>query len=143
MIFLGDTNGSDKKLEDLSSATDMQKNGWVWSSNVRVNDLNYLGPDKYSDCSRYDKTWYGYANGAAIGTISATFHGSGSAVLNYGNCYFQGQVVVSLNGKEISRVGGFVFDKEISFNFAKGDILELKEINIAIIKLNTFKINVY
>ena len=121
----------------------MQKNGWTWSSNVRVNDSNYLGPDTYSDCSRNNKSWYGYAHGPAIGTISATFHGSGSAVLNYGNCYFQGLVVVSLNGKEISRVGAFVFEKEISFNFAKGDILELKEIYTGIIKLNTFKINEY
>ena len=121
----------------------MQKNGWTWSSNVIVNDVGHLGPSYYADCSRYNKTWYGYANGAAIGTISAVFHGSGSAVLNYGNCYFQGQVVVSLSGKEISRVGAFVFEKEISFNYAKGDILELKEINIGIIKLNTFKINEY
>ena len=121
----------------------MQKNGWTWSSNLHVNNAGYLGPSYYADCSRYEKSWYGYATGAAIGTISATFLGSGSAVLNYGNCYFQGQVVVSLSGKEISRVGAFVFEKEISFNFAKGDILELKEINTGIIKLNTFKINGY
>ena len=59
----------------------MQKNGWVWSSNVIVNDAGHLGPSYYADCSRYKESWYGYTNGAAIGTISATFLGSGSAVL--------------------------------------------------------------
>ena len=121
----------------------MQKNGWTWSGNdFRANDPNYVGPHLKADCSRYNKSWYGYAYGNAIGTIAATFQGSGSAVLNYGNCYHSGEVIVSLNGNELSRVWGFVFEKEISFGFAKGDILEVKETS-GIIKLNTFKINQY
>ena len=116
----------------------MQKNGWTWSGNdFRVNDPFYL-----SHCSRYGKSWYGYAYGNAIGTIAATFQGSGSAVLSYGNCYGDGDVIVSLNGNEISRIWGLLFEKEISFGFAKGDILEVKE-HLGIIKLNAFKINQY
>ena len=48
--------------------------------------------------------------------------------------YKIGYVSFVLNGKEISRVGPNEKTKEEEFEFLKGDMLSINEVNVAIIK---------
>ena len=72
--------------------------------------------------------------------LKTTFLGNGKAVLNYGNCYYKGQVKVLLNKKQISSAKGNVISKNVTFNYFKGDRLMIKKVNVAIIKLNSLEI---
>ena len=108
-------------------------NGW------RINVTNSMEPKYGFTCGR--KTWYGYNYAFSIGSIQASFEGTGTAKLRYGNCYMSGQVIVYLNGEEISRAEAYDTMKEVIFNYSKGDNLLLKEVNIAIIKLNSLELS--
>lgn len=122
----------DEKLENLSSAEVMRSNGW------RIN-ASYSMDSKYrARCG--GKTWYGYNYGMLVGSAEVTFQGSGTAKLSYGNCYPQGQVIVYLNGVEISRAATSSM-KEVTFHYEKDDTLVIQELNIGIIKLNSLELN--
>ena len=108
-------------------------NGW------RIDVTNSMEPKYGFTCGR--KTWYGYNYAFSVGSIQASFEGTGTAKLRYGNCYMSGQVIVYLNGKEISRAEAYDTMKEVIFNYSKGDTLLLKEVNIAIIKLNSLELS--
>ena len=120
---------TDNKLTDFSSAMVMERNGWK---------LNI----KYSMTSAYSRqcgmdTWFGYNYGRSVGSVQTTFQGTGKAVLNFGNCYQSGRVIVYLNGKEISRAHGNTLRKEVEFQYSKGDLLRIEEVHVAIIKINS------
>ena len=127
------TLNADKRLGDLSSQSVMIKNGWI------INVLSANDP-KYKNQCGMNKTWFGYTYGYPVGSVKTTFLGNGKAVLNYGNCYYKGQVKVLLNKKQISSANGNVINKEVTFNYSKGDTLIIKEVNVAIIKLNSLEI---
>ena len=85
-------------------------------------------------------TWFGYNYGRLVGSVQTTFQGTGKAVLNFGNCYQSGRVIVYLNGKEISRAHGKTPRKEVEFQYSKGDLLRIEEVHVAIIKLNSLEL---
>ena len=111
----------------------MRENGWIINL-TKENDPKYAGI-----CGT--KTWFGYEYGWPVGSIQTTFLQDGNAKLNFGNCYFLGYVAVTLNGKEISRAVANDKSKEVEFEYSKGDTLSIKEVNVAIIKLNSFVLN--
>ena len=108
----------------------MKKYGWVFDV-TSYNEKFYR-----NECGKY-QTWYGYSYGKEVGSIHVALFGSGNATLNYGNCYRTGQVKVLLNGKEISQASANVPEKTIAFSYTNRNILTLKEINTAIIKVNS------
>ena len=112
----------------------MQANGW----NISVN--NYNKGNFYTGCQA-GGGWWGYSYGATIGSISYMFKRQGTAVLSYGSCYYQGIVVVHLNDVEISRAYANEKQKETTFDFFKGDILRLDEVNTGIMKLYSLKMS--
>ena len=122
----------DDKLTDFSSAMAMEKNGW--KLNIR-----HSMDSAYSEKCGMD-TWFGYNYGEKVGSVQTTFKGTGKATLNFGNCYRSGWVKVYLNGKEISRANGNTPRKEVEFRYSKDDILRIKEVNVAIIKLNSLEL---
>ena len=127
------TSIKDEKLKDLSSAEAMKLNGWKINTKYSMNS-------KYrSRCG--DKTWYGYNYGLSVGSAQASFEGTGTAKLSYGNCYQRGQVIVYLNNEEISRAAAYESIKEVTFNYSKGDILLINEVNVGIIKLNSLDLS--
>ena len=133
----GITKDGDQKLGNFSSTSVMIKNGWM------INCRSQNNPYYNNMCQKFDKNWFGYTNGDAVGSVGTTFSGNGNATLKYGNCFTKskkGQVKVELNGKEISSANQGELGKEIIFNFSKGDQLEIKEVNTAIIKLNSLEI---
>ena len=116
----------------MSSMIEMKKNGWVF-------DVTNFNEERYGrECGK-NQTWYGYSYGNEIGSVHVALLGSGNATLNYGNCYHQGQVSVLLNGEEISHVSGNTPEKTITFHYTHRSILTLKELNTAIIKLNSME----
>ena len=124
---------ADRKLEDLSSKMVMQKNGW------KIEAANSMDTKYSKQCG--NKTWFGYNYGSSIGSLSTRFHGNGTATLNFGNCYRRGLVIVYLNGIEISRAHRNTLKMETNFEYSKGDVLSIKEFDVAIIKLNSLKLS--
>ena len=79
--------------------------------------------------------FYGYKGGEQVGRIYTTLKGYGKIILWYGNCYATGRVTVSLNGIEIDGTSK-IQHQWVSFQYRKGDFLEIKELKFAIIQLH-------
>ena len=134
MIFDIFTEGTDAKFSRLTSKSVMEENGWKA-------DVDYSNGEDWNkaherDCS--SDTFYGYRGGDLVGSVSATFKGSGKGVLSYGNCYKTGVVVVSLNNVEIGRSSLHKTGNikgSITFQYRRGDTLKIEEFNTGIIKL--------
>ena len=114
----------------------MMKNGW------KV-DVMYSNTDDWS--SEYpvncgNQTFYGYHGDHRVGSVSATFKGSGNATLIFGNCYKTGFVEVLLNNKRLEQANQEKY-KTIAFTYQRGDVIKIREVNTAIIKLYYFGIS--
>ena len=123
----------DGRFTQLSSKSDMLKNGWM----VDITDSN--GQDRSPTRDIFEEkcktdTFYGYNGGDEVGRVSATFKGTGKAILSYGNCFSTGYVKVSLNDSEEGRSSPYQNDL-VTIQYRKGDVLKIEEIDTAIIKL--------
>ena len=110
----------------------MVRNGWI----VNVDYSNGEDPHEGKEGSCKSGQFYGYNLKYGIGRVSAIFKGSGKANLRYSDCFNAGWVTVSLNGLEIDSTE--IDQKRIetvTFQYEKGDFLELKEFNRAYIEL--------
>ena len=124
---------ADSKLTDLSSKSTMENNGWSFDTNK--NKESHFK----STCDMHD-TWYGFKY-PGVGTVSSTFTGSGTAILDYGNCHNIGEVHVYLNGILTDVAYKNTPSKQITFDFFPNDVLLISETNNdAIIKLNSLKL---
>ena len=85
-------------------------------------------------------TFWAYTYGTPVGYVEATFKGSGIATLNFGNCYHHGITKVYLNGQPISSAGPNHSSVVTRFNYKSGDILKVAEENMAIVKINSLKL---
>ena len=110
----------------------MEAKGWMF-------DITADMKSAYAKACGTD-TWYGFTGGWDTGTISATFSGSGTATLDYGNCLRSGEVKVHLNGEIISTASKSTPSKQIIFGYSPGDVLSLEE-DYAIIKVNSLKLS--
>ena len=118
----------------------MQKNGWtINANNKRVQIRLGIFEDYSNQCGR--ETWFGYNWGPAVGWVKTTFRGNGVATLNFGNCYKYGEVIVYLNENEIAKAYNNTPKVETNFEYNKGDVLSIKEVDTAIIKLNSLKLS--
>ena len=112
----------------------MESNGWV-----------FQGKKGCGTGLWYDKEGCGpaswYCSGRAKGNITATFHGSGSATLDFANCYKRGTVEVLLNGiTKGTATAGAVNSKSIKFEFSPEDELKIMEKRGGMITLKSFKV---
>ena len=110
----------------------MQRNGWI------IDVKKSMDPRYFDTCGK--ETWFGYNPGSSVGSVKTRFRGNGAATLNFGNCYKQGEVIVYLNENEISRAYNNTPKVETNFEYNKGDVLSIKEVDTAIIKLNSLKL---
>ena len=128
----------DFKLTDVSSKSQMENNGWIF-------DIEFHKPYTYRDTCGSQDTWYGYTQ-PGDGKVTATFTGSGTATLDYGNCFtdkkYNGKVNVYLNSILIDEANRTTASKQITFDFFPRDVLLLSETDVAIIKLNSLKIGI-
>jgi hypothetical protein len=117
--------------DDLSTRTTMIAAGW--SVDCGYDATGFPG------CAT-DVSWAGATAGTAIGVISRTMSGTGTATLTYGNCGTTGgTAVVTLAGDVISSAT-IDTKKEIVFSFTDGELLEIKELS-SIIKMYAFKVS--
>ena len=84
-------------------------------------------------------SWFGWKGGNAVGSILTILHGSGNAILDFGNCYKGGIVVAYKNGEEIASVGASSTHK-VEFEYSDGDEIKISELDKAIIQFNDLKI---
>ena len=128
---------ADLKLTDVSSKSQMENNGWFF-------DIERHVLDKFKDTCGMHNTWYGFSH-TGDGKITATFTGSGTATLDYGNCFtdsnFNGKVNVYLGGKLIDVANMNTPSRQITFDFSALEVLLLSETDVGIIKLNSLKLS--
>ena len=111
----------------------MKKGGWF------VDDAMEYDNVYSANCIGYGAFW-GYKLGWAVGSVVASFKGSGRGTLDFGNCFSDGFTKVYLNGNLISSAGKNQKSKVANFKYNKGDVLEIKEEETGIIKINSFKL---
>ena len=75
-----------------------------------------------------------------VGKISYIFKGHGKATLNYGNCHKKGKTQVYLN-KHRMDWAYYTTNKEISFAYAPGDTLMIREKNQGVFIIYALKIS--
>ena len=156
MNLLDGTEHLDLKLTDVSSKSQMEMNGWAFDTNFNQ-QTHYSNGDPVDGRCVESNTWYGFLE-PGDGKITATFTGSGTAELDYGNCgkYGDGldKVEVYFNGKYINKAEVLELKKEngkeewkptttssmkAKFEFSPKGVLSITE-NGAIIKINSLKL---
>ena len=113
----------------------MEVNGWQFI-NINFDMPENMSADDLSACG--DTGWYGFTH-PGTGKVSATFAGTGTATLDYGNCYTGGSTNTFLNDSLIDVAGNNTPSKQITFDFSPGDVLVIVEAG-GIIKLNSLTI---
>ena len=87
------------------------------------------------------KAWYGWNGGSSVGSLSTRLIGSGSAQLDFGNCWNAGEVKVYLAGREIGSAPANTPTRSVTFDFEDSPTLELKdEGGNSIVQFNSLKI---
>ena len=120
----------------------MEMKGWSFDINrhelagLQIDGVQHTANNK-DKCGTHN-TWYGYKY-PGDGKISATFSGSGTATLDYGNCFGAGEVNVYLNDKLIDTAYKNAPEKQIIFGYSSNDALSLSETS-GIIKLNSLEL---
>ena len=115
----------------MKNLTIMKNGGWI--------DNGIVFPIDYAfSCGGYETFWgFQYPD---IGYVKASFKGSGTGTLDFGNCYDKGETRVYLNNQSIAEADPLHTSEIIRFSYKKGDVLKITE-ERAIIKLNSFKLD--
>ena len=67
-------------------------------------------------------SWFGYGyDSPGESSISTTLHGTGKAILEFGNCHNAGNVNAYINDKELSCLGPRMVD-QVEFDFQDGKL---------------------
>ena len=103
-----------------------------WKLNIHDDDKNYV-----SMCG--SSTFWGYGYGAPIGTVQASFRGSGTAQLVFGQCSTRVSAVtnVYLNDVKIKSAAKTDGEVTVTFDYNPGDTLKLDEVKTGIIKISS------
>ena len=123
-------NCDNSHVNNLKGSESQTVSGWIFDS---LTD----GPWNSNACS--GASWHGWNAGAAEGSISTTLHGSGKAILDFGNCNWGGTVVAYKNGVEVASVGSSATHK-IEFEFVDGDVIKMTEFSNGILQFNDLEI---
>lgn len=90
--------------------------------------------------------WYGWSHGAAVGTLtSPPLKGSGTAKIQFGNCWDAGRVKLYLNDQLIDSASPNLptgpATRLMNFSFVNGDVVKLKdEDGNAVVNLKSFTV---
>ena len=103
-----------------------------WNLDIDKDEKNYV-----SDCG--SSTFWGYRLSKRTGIVQASFRGSGTAKLNFGQCYGRssGVTIVYLNGALIKTATKREGEVTVEFDYNPGDTLKLEEVNSGIIKISS------
>ena len=106
----------------------MQENGWT----TNLTPFTPRRGRSWKHCSAGDVL------GKYVGSVSATFKGSGLGLLLFGNCGTIGSVRVSLNGSNVATsttTDDHICKDKATFKYTKGDTLKIDGIGDGIIKM--------
>ena len=118
----------DKALQKVGNRKEMIAGGWV------VDKAPHEEPIHAKKCG--EQGFWGYNKKPGVhGYITATFKGSGKAILDFGNCLEGGVTKVTQHFRFINSTKQKSFVVEI--NYEKGQLLKIEEEN-GIIKINSF-----
>ena len=123
----------DQLLQNVRSRHTMEAGGWI------TNGAPHQESNFAAGCGGF-KTFWAYAHGGPVGSVQATFRGSGNGILNFGNCYTDGVTKVYLNGQIIGSAGPNQ-NSQVNFNYKGGDILRITEEHVGILKINSLQLN--
>lgn len=71
--------------------------------------------------------FHAHGNGNLVGVATKILQGTGSATLNYGNCWNSGMANVYLNDVKIAGASKSTINQEVRFNFTHGDKLQVPQ----------------
>ena len=111
----------------------MEAGGWI-TSGAPHQDNQFA-----ARCGGFNTFW-AYEYGGHVGSVQATFRGSGNGMLNFGNCYTGGVTNVYLNGQIIGSAGPNQ-NSQVTFKYKGGDILRITEEHVGILKINSLQLN--
>ena len=112
----------------------MISNGWA----ICTDNINAT---VYQSSCEPPMTFWGYNYGQSYGGCVARFMGSGKAILDFGNCWKSGTTQVFLNNSTLKTATSLENSSIVTFNYSKGDMLRLEEINTGIVKINSLKLS--
>ena len=115
----------------------MKQAGW----NIDVGTFGAARDRPYGTCMNYIPTFFGYKHGRELGRISAEFKGTGSAILNFGNCWKYGVTKAYLNNIMISSAAKGQNSIVVSFDYKPKDTLKLEEVESGVIKINALQLS--
>ena len=138
MSFIGQC--VDGALQNVRNLTIMKNAGWI--------DNGIVFPIHHSYACRGYETFWGFhktnlkTKNPDIGYVKASFKGSGTGTLNFGNCYdkYGGKVTVYLNNQSIAEADLMHTSEDVRFKYKKGDVLKIAE-ERAIMKINSLKLD--
>ena len=117
----------------------MKDGGWIVDAALR-RDYKF---DKYCiiyNAGGYDTFW-GHVWGSKAGYVKAIFKGSGTGILDFGNCFpFGGVTIVYLNDIRIGAAGSNKTSVVISFDYKRDDVLKVSDEGTGIMKINSLKL---
>ena len=104
----------------------MKSNGWIFEN--LTSDMSECMPftSIVSDVCGRDFNWYGWGCGNINGSVSTILRGSGTATLQYGNCWNAGKVNVYLNNTKIISSRSATVELQ-TFDYRDGDELKIME----------------
>ena len=97
--------------------------------------------DHATKCGGHETFW-AYADGLAVGKISATFKGVGNGTLDFGNCNHYGHAKAYLNNLEIGSAAQKQDSVVITFTYKENDTLQVTAVGNGIIKINSLHLEV-
>ena len=133
----------DQALQNVQSRHAMEAGGWITSGapdpRTPGQYKTYSAPSGvHIGCG--SNSFWGYAHSRPVGFVQATFRGSGSGILGFGNCVKSSVVNVYLNGQLIGSAGPNQ-NSHVKFMYKGGDILRITEENFGIIKINSLQLS--
>ena len=155
LIMLKSGNCPDSPKQQFQDANSMKAAGWnIHAKSCSKSEVAAESPPYpsggYGVCVTFasickEVTYYAFiydrgSSNRGDGKLSTTFQGSGRATLDFGNCYYNGEVVVHLNNVQIGSALPLQKSIVVEFDYKPGDTLAIQEINYGIIAINSLKL---
>ena len=129
-ITVCNDNFNVNNVRNLKGSTSETVTGWNFSGVKN-------GPWDQKDWIKCQgASWFGW-NDSGEASISTTLHGSGKAILEFGNCNKNGNVKAYLNGAELLCASKLKIKNQVEFEFKDGYKLEITEDGEGMIRFNS------
>ena len=84
-------------------------------------------------------TFWGFSANYGVGKATATFIGSGEAILKFGNCHSEGLAFIMLDDTQMESAGPRE-TRTVRFSYTPGTVLRVEERGFGIFKINSLSV---